>query len=74
IVNDTFIGKPTRLTQIDTLLYVIDASLDSLVHKFDIKNNKMIEFMHCIREKKGGTVLIIRLQTSSIHSIGRASF
>jgi hypothetical protein len=39
IVNDTFIGKPTRLTQIDSILYVIDSSLDSLVHKFDIKNN-----------------------------------
>jgi hypothetical protein len=27
------------LTQIDTFLYVSDAYLDSLVHKFDIKNN-----------------------------------
>jgi hypothetical protein len=39
IVNDTFIGNPTRLTQIDSILYVPDASLDILVHKFDIKNN-----------------------------------
>ncbi|MDR1169847.1 MAG: TolB-like 6-bladed beta-propeller domain-containing protein [Prevotellaceae bacterium] len=39
IVNDTFVGKPARLTQIDTLLYVVDVALDSLVHKFDIKNN-----------------------------------
>jgi hypothetical protein len=40
IVNDTFVGKPTRLTQIDTTLYVADAALDSLVHKFDVKNNR----------------------------------
>jgi hypothetical protein len=39
-VNDTFIGNPVRLTQIDTILYVVDSSLDSLVHKFDIKNNR----------------------------------
>jgi hypothetical protein len=39
IVNDTFVGNPVRLTQIDTLLYVVDTSLDSLVHKFDVKNN-----------------------------------
>jgi hypothetical protein len=39
IVNDTFIGNPVRLTQIDSILYVVDASLDILVHKFDIKNN-----------------------------------
>ncbi|MDR2231765.1 MAG: TolB-like 6-bladed beta-propeller domain-containing protein [Tannerella sp.] len=39
IVNDTFIGSPVRLTQLDTLLYVVDSSLDSLVHIFDIKNN-----------------------------------
>ena len=38
IVDDDFSGNPTRLTQIDTLLYVVDASLDTLVHKFDIKN------------------------------------
>ena len=38
IVDDDFIGNPARLTQIDTLLYVVDASLDTLVHKFDIKN------------------------------------
>jgi len=39
VVNDTFIGNPVRLTKINTLLYVIDASLDSLVHIFDVKNN-----------------------------------
>ena len=39
IVNDTFIGNPVRLTKIDTLIYVVDSKLDSLVHIFDIKNN-----------------------------------
>ncbi|MDR1338840.1 MAG: hypothetical protein LBK58_02115, partial [Prevotellaceae bacterium] len=39
IVDDTFVGKPTHLMQIDTLLYVSEFTLDSLVHKFDVKNN-----------------------------------
>ena len=39
IENDTFIGNPAYLTQIDSFLYVTDSSRDSLVHKFDVKNN-----------------------------------
>ena len=37
-VNDDFVVNPVRLTQIDTILYMTDASLDPIVHKFDIKN------------------------------------
>jgi hypothetical protein len=42
IVNNEFIGNPVRITLIDSLLYVVDMSLDSIVHLFDIKNNKYL--------------------------------
>jgi hypothetical protein len=39
IVNNKFIGNPVRITFIDSLLYVVDKSLDSVIHLFDVKNN-----------------------------------
>ncbi|MDR1202030.1 MAG: TolB-like 6-bladed beta-propeller domain-containing protein [Tannerellaceae bacterium] len=65
IVNDTFVGKPARLTQIDTLLYVVDASLDSLVHKFDVKNNRY-KGLAISRGNAPGELLSVGHVTSSI--------
>ncbi|MDR1114944.1 MAG: 6-bladed beta-propeller, partial [Tannerella sp.] len=65
IVNDTFIGKPTRLTQIDTVLYVVDASLDSLVHKFDVKNN-LYKGLGISKGNGPGELLSVRHVTPSI--------
>jgi hypothetical protein len=39
VVDDDFIGNPVRMTKIDSLLYVVDASTDSIIHLFDVKNN-----------------------------------
>jgi hypothetical protein len=38
-VDAEFIGNPVRITKADTLLYVVDATTDSIVHLFDVKNN-----------------------------------
>jgi hypothetical protein len=39
VVNDDFIGNPVRISKIDSLLYVVDVSTDSIIHLFDIKND-----------------------------------
>jgi hypothetical protein len=36
VFDDEFIGNPVRITKADSLLYVVDASTDSIVHLFNI--------------------------------------
>jgi hypothetical protein len=36
IVDDEFIGNPSRITKADSILYAVDASTDSIVHIFNI--------------------------------------
>ncbi|MDR2139627.1 MAG: TolB-like 6-bladed beta-propeller domain-containing protein [Tannerella sp.] len=38
-IDTEFIGNPVRMTKVDTFLYIVDSSIDSVVHLFDVKNN-----------------------------------